>query len=285
MMETIRGVQLQGGFGDARFYGIACFTEIIYYAVEFLTVGTALWWSGRQSPLKGVKIAFFGGLFFVQLISISRIITFSSDELVPSPFSGNMVCPTEGDIMQTYVHMTFKRKNLENFMFAGFVSFMFLVQLLRPRKLFTYTISGFFVMLLVRELVQPPIQTICGLWAVLAIGIPLSLHFLQARSKWAARQATTQDIENYESAWRNAGGRIENNHLDDIRSECNAKVDAIMKLRQRIAFSLQFPIWRRLLFQIKGSGLGLYSRRHKRRQRTENIDQLFEQVQSEFTRL
>ena len=181
--------------------------------------------------------------------------------------------------MQLYVHMTFKRKNLENFMYTGFVSFMFLIQLLRPRKLFTYSISGFFVTHLVRELVQPPIQTTtCVMWAVLGIGWPLILHFLQVRSNRAARQATTQDLENYETAWRNAGGGNENNRLDDIRSECNAKFDAIMKLRQQIAFSSQFPTWRRLLFRIKGSGLGLYSRMHKRRQRTENIDQLFEEV-------
>ncbi len=181
--------------------------------------------------------------------------------------------------MQLYVHMTFKRKILENFMYSGFMSFMFLIHLLRSRKLFTYTISGFFVMHLVRELVQPPIQTTrCVLWAVLDIGWPLILHFLQARNKRAARQATTQDIENYETAWRNEDGRIENKHLDYIRSECNAKFDAIMTLQQQIAFLSQFPIWSRLLFRIKGSGLGLYSRRHKRRQRTENIDQLFEQV-------
>jgi hypothetical protein len=276
-MEVIRGVQLQGGVGDVPFYGIACFTEVVYYAVGFLTVATALWHSARKSPLKGVKFAFFRGMFFCQLIYIVRIIIFFRDQLVPSPFSDNAVCPIEGDILQGYAYMTFKRKNAENFMAAGLISFMFLLQLLRPKMLLTCTVSGFFVMLSVRELAVPPIQN-WWIWAVLAIGIPLALQFLQARSKRAARQATTQDIKNYEIAWCKAGGRTKKKHLDGIMSECKEKSDALVKTRQRAAFSSQFPIWRRFLFRIKGSGLGLYSRTHKRRQRTENIDQLFEQV-------
>jgi len=278
-IQTIRGVQLQGGVADVMFYGPACFTEATYYSVGFLAVGIALWHSAKKSPLNGVNIAFFRGIFFCQLIYLARITTvFALDTSVPSPFSTNTICPAQDETMATYAYRTFDRINFENILAASLISFMFLLQLLRPKMLFTYSVSGFFVMLALRELI-PPVRAVTSVsWAIFAIGLPLVLRFLQSRSRLAARQSTTQDDQKYEDAWEQAGGRSFLDSLSAISVQCQTKSNSIKELRQRVSNSKQFAWWQKLLFVIQANGLGPYSRTRKRRQRTANINHIFEQV-------
>ena len=272
---TVRGLQIQGGVADELFYGPSCFIELLYYSIVFWTVGILLWHSARISPRHGVKIAFFGGMGIVMLVFIARILIFAADSSVPGFFSQNAICPLED-----YEKDHFAKKNFENFFGVCLILLMFLIQLLRPERLFTYSVSGYFFMMFSRDAFLPPHKILDAMmYGALGVLCPLILRFLRSRSQAAALKATKQDSQKYEDVWEQAGGLGTSKEvLSVIRVECDQTFKAIAEERQRVVTSTQFSLLKRSLFLIRARGLGPYSRTGKQRQRTCNLNQIFEEV-------
>jgi Na+-transporting NADH:ubiquinone oxidoreductase subunit NqrB len=91
-VQTVRGVQLQGGVPDPRFYGPACFSENWYWPLGFYGFGLIFIFSSTKDPVYDSK-GFYIGLGYIALIFVMRIIAFINDPAVPGIWSGNPVCP------------------------------------------------------------------------------------------------------------------------------------------------------------------------------------------------
>jgi hypothetical protein len=275
-VQIIRGLQIQRGLEEPVLFGPSCVVEMIYYPVGFLTVAIALWHSTRKSPLNGVRVSFFGGIFFCQLIYILRTLTFAMDPSVPSLLSKNPICYVEA-----YYQRNFLRGQYENVFSIGMIALMFLTQLARPQYFWRGSLVLFFLMTFTRDTFLPPPRIEYGVaWAATTVALPLILKLLQWRSRASAQEVTAADNQKYDDAWELAGGRNSANSQDinAIRDTCNQSSSRITEARRRITNSTRLSWWKRLLFRFRCRSLDQYARTWKRRQRTTNIDLLFEEV-------
>jgi hypothetical protein len=277
-VQTVRGVQIQGGVSDPRFYGPACFLETWYYTFGFYGFGAILTFLSSKDPVYGSR-GFFCGMGFCASIYVLRLFVFANDPAVPGFWSKNPICPLlVRPLGQGMENKTFKDKSFENVAAPIIILIMILIGRLRPQWLFQSIFILGFALVLIRDwwMIDPPGPYVPA-WGLCLIGFPIGLKLLQKRSRMRACNVMQQDILKYDKAWEEAGGS-NSPDIGAIKVQCKKAKDSLEKELMRVCSSPEFPWWKRLLFRLQVDALGPYSRDGKLRQRTADIDQLFQEV-------
>jgi hypothetical protein len=277
-VQTVRGVQIQGGVSDPRFYGPACFLETWYYTFGFYGFGAILTFLSSKDPVYGSR-GFFCGMGFCASIYVLRLFVFANDPAVPGFWSKNPICPLlVRPLGQGMENKTFKDKSFENVAAPIIIFIMILIGRLRPQWLFQSIFILGFALVLIRDwgMIDPPGPYVPA-WGLCLIGFPIGLKLLQKRSRMRACNVMQQDMLKYDKAWEEAGGS-NSPDIGAIKAHCKKAKDSLEKELMRVCSSPEFPWWKRLLFRLQVDALGPYSRDGKLRQRTADIDQLFQEV-------
>ena len=277
-LKIVRGVQLQGGVPETMFYGPACFSLALDIIVMVFPALLVFLFFRRASPLDGVRRCYSGLFGYWALICVVKLAIFSQDPAVPSLFSGNPMCPV-------YFSSTIMYKTLQSIFFIlYFVVFKVSIKLTPQRAWIIFLwcfIGGVFGVVEFILWTDAPIAQNQVVWPpviVVVVFITVLIRILEARNRNLALKAQDEDVKKYGEKWEEVANPLEwtKADLETIHETLKHAQEGLCTAREK--FVAKATWWERLLFRISADGIGEYSRTKKRRQRTTDIDRLFEQA-------
>ena len=288
-VHTIQGVQLQGGVADTFAYGPACFSANWSYAIAFTLVAIWLTIFAMQNPMYALNYGFLPAWRFALVVYIVRTIIVLYDPAVPDFLSMNPNCPTSTQT-RTFFTVTF-----ENIASMILLTYTLLVHWVRPDRVIICFATGLFTMMSMRDFLTlqyggasldvNPGRNV-AIWVYAMPLLPLGFHFLRRYTRRMVQVTMEPDVVKYEKEWQEAGGSSKiseepapyHEELQVMKAKIVMANLSLAEERKQASSSNQYSLWSKLLFLSHIDGLGPYARTKKIRQRTIDLDILFEEA-------
>jgi len=290
-IQTVWGIQMQGGAPDVPFNGPTCIISLVENMTYILFFAVTLIFSAWRPATRGHS-ALICVTFFILMGTITSVIVILNDPAAPGALSTNPTCPSS----------TRSNKSIFEFFWFQFGLFLLtgilaLFQFLRPNWIILTLFSG--GLIFVGILGTRGFTTwgasfgnfgMSPFFCALGVSATPIFMLLHRQAKRTAAKAISLDIQEYDRVWR---AKISDSGEDlkkikklcaDASSDIKRKRDEIASLwrsKDTIPLSFKatdFSLLERFCFWIGLSCLGRYGRTRKVCQITNNADMLFEEA-------